>query len=279
MSLWEAPAKVNLSLEVGPPAANGYHPLRSLVLAVDWCDLLTFEEADDDELVITGADLPEGGENLVWKAIGSKRKPDGRPQLRINLEKTIPIAAGLGGGSANAAAALAAWADLMGTTATAADASLVGADVAFFLNGGLQWMEGFGEKLTKEKSQPELAIAVVVPDYELATVDVYKAWDRMGEPKGPSFEGRDLPPSLRGLGPFRNDLTPAALAIRPELGDFMDDLRSRWGQPVLMTGSGPGLFGWFPDIDEAEGAARTAPSSARASKAARPRPIGVDRVD
>jgi 4-diphosphocytidyl-2-C-methyl-D-erythritol kinase len=249
-------------------------------MAVDWCDLLRFEEADEDELVITGnADLPDGGENLIWRAIGTKRKPDGRPQLRIELEKTIAVGAGLGGGSSNGAAALAAWADLTGTTTSNADAAQVGADVAFFLQGGLQWMGGFGEQLTREKTRPELALAIVVPPFELATVDVYKKWDELGEPKAQSLDGRQLPPSLRSLGPFRNDLTPAAIALRPELGDFLDDLRQRWGQPPLMTGSGPALFGWFFDQSEAESAATAAPSAARSVRAARPRWSGVERVD
>jgi len=279
VSVWESPAKVNLSLEVGPPEAAGYHPLRSLAMCLDWCDLIRFEEADEDQLVIRGADLPDGGENLIWKAISSKRKPEGRPQLSIELEKSIAVAAGLGGGSSNAAAALMAWADLNGTEVTTDDAAAIGADVPFFLTGGLRLLEGYGERLTKVKAQPELAMAIVVPPFELATADVYRAWDRAGEPKGKSLDGRQLPPPLRGLGPLRNDLTPAAIELRPELGDFIDDLRDRWGQQVLMSGSGPALFSWFADAGEAEGALAAAPKEARAVRAARFRPLGVDRVE
>ena len=279
MSVWESPAKVNLSLEVGPLAANGYHPVRSLAMSLDWCDLIRFEEADEDELVISGADLPDGGENLIWKAIGTKRKPDGRPQLHIELEKSIAVSAGLGGGSSNAATTLAAWADMTGGEASLEEAAGIGADVAFFLKGGLQWMEGYGERLTNSKVRPELAVAVVVPPFELATREVYERWDRLGEPKGPSLDGRQLPPSLRALGPFRNDLTPAAVDLRPELGDFIEDLRQRWGQPVMMTGSGPALFTWLSDVGEAESAIDAAPRESRSVRAAHLRPIGVDRIE
>ena len=175
------------------------------------------------------------------------------------MEKSIAVSAGLGGGSSNAATALAAWADLTGGEASLEAAAGIGADVAFFLKGGLQWMEGYGERLTNSKERPELAVAVVVPPFELATRDVYQRWDRLGEPKGPSLDGRQLPPSLRGLGPFRNDLTPAAVDLRPELGDFIEDLSQRWGQPVMMTGSGPALFTWLSDVGEAESAVDAAP--------------------
>lgn len=284
MSVWESPAKVNLSLEVGPRESNGYHPLRSLVMCVDWCDLIRFEEADEDQLVITGADQRDAfleleRENLIWRAIGTQRKPDGHPQLHIELDKSIAVAAGLGGGSSNAAAALAAWADLTGSEVSAESAQEVGSDVSFFLRGGLQRMEGFGERLTKVKTNPELAVAVVVPPFELNTGDVYQRWDRLGEPKGPSIDGRQLPPPLRELGPFRNDLTAAAIEMRPELGDYIQDLRERWSQPVLMSGSGPALYSWFADEGEAEGAIAVAPKDARSSSAARPRPNGVDRIE
>ncbi len=97
MSVWEAPAKVNLSLEVGPRDESGKHQLRSLVQCLEWFDRLTFEEDDEDRLIIDGADLPDDGENLVWKAIQELRQGH-LPQLVIRLEKKIPVAAGLGGG-------------------------------------------------------------------------------------------------------------------------------------------------------------------------------------
>jgi 4-diphosphocytidyl-2-C-methyl-D-erythritol kinase len=280
MSVWEAPAKVNLSLEVGPRAAEGLHPLRSLVLCVDWCDILRFEESDEDHLMVTGVDLPDDGENLVWKAVAAIRLAR-QPQLEIRLDKSIAVGAGLGGGSSDAAATLAAVADLIGRDdeAVATAAVKVGADVSLFLRGGLQRMEGYGEKLAREKTLPDFSVAVAVPPFELETAQVYERWDTLEGPQGPEQDGRQLPPSLRLLGPLRNDLTPAAVSLRPELADFIVDLAQAWEQRPLMSGSGPALFGLFPDFSEAADAARAAPSACRHRQAARPRSNGVERID
>ncbi|MGH8958073.1 MAG: 4-(cytidine 5'-diphospho)-2-C-methyl-D-erythritol kinase [Acidimicrobiia bacterium] len=280
MSVWEAPAKVNLGLEVGPREATGLHPLRSLVLCVDWTDVLHFDESDEDHLQISGADLPDDGENLVWKAVAAIRQGN-RPQLQITLEKSIAIAAGLGGGSSDAAASLAAVADLMGRgeDAIRAAALEVGADVSLFLRGGLQLMEGYGEHLTKEKTFPDFSVAIAVPPFELETSRVYTRWDELDQPRGREVEGRRLPPSLRLFGPLRNDLTPAAIDLQPELADFIVELSSTWEQPVMMSGSGPALFGLFPDASEATDAAASAPASCRHRAAASPRSNGVERID
>ncbi|HJQ96530.1 MAG TPA: hypothetical protein VJ935_12590 [Acidimicrobiia bacterium] len=280
MSVWEAPAKVNLSLEVGPREATGLHPLHSLVLCVDWTDVLHFEESDEDHLQIVGADLPDDGENLIWAAVSAIR-PGDRPQLRITLEKSIAIAAGLGGGSSDAAATLAAVADLMGRDEEAirTAAAEVGADVALFLRGGLQWMEGNGERLTREKTLPDFFMAIAVPPFEMETARVYERWDELDQPRGPEVEGRRLPPSLRSQGPLRNDLTPAAISLQPELADFMAELTNTWEQPAMMSGSGPALFALFPDLSEATDAAVSAPASCRHRIAATPRSSGVERLE
>lgn len=279
MTVWRAPAKINLSLEVGPQDGSGKHPLRSLVQCIDWFDQLTFEEADEDHLVVAGADLPDDGENLIWKAVQAIRV-DGRPQLAIRLEKQIPVGAGLGGGSSDAAAALAAHADLTGSDrAVRQAAESVGADVPLFLTGGLQWMEGYGERLTREKKGVEMAVALAVPSIELSTAAVYRAWDGLDGPKGPEFGGRQLPPPLREFGPLRNDLTPAAQHLQPELSDFAVELAALWDQPALMSGSGPSFFGFFSDRIEAEEAAAAAPRSCRARQAALFIRTGVERID
>jgi 4-diphosphocytidyl-2-C-methyl-D-erythritol kinase len=121
-------------------------------------------------------------------------------------------------------------------------------------------------------------MAVAVPDFELETTAVYEAWDRLDGPKGPAVSGRQLLPALRSLSEARNDLTPAATALRPELGDWIEDLSARWGRPVLMTGSGPACFAFFADLDEAESAVRAAPSTSRAVRAVAPRSSGVGRA-
>ena len=280
--IWEAPGKVNLSLEVRSPEKDGMHPLRSLVQAVEWCDLLEVEEGDEDHLDIEGADLPDDGENLVWKAVTALRHKLGqdRPSLHMKLTKVVPVAAGLGAGSSDAAASLLALAALRNapTDLVAEVAPTVGADVPFFLVGGTAWMEGFGERITEARIRTDWALAVAVPDFELRTADVYGTWDELEEPRGPALDGRILPPSLRDHGPFRNDLTPAAMRLRPELGDWINELVETWERPIAMSGSGPSLFAFFADIDEAEGAVRSLPTSIRAGHAALPRRKGVVRV-
>ncbi|HKY48329.1 MAG TPA: 4-(cytidine 5'-diphospho)-2-C-methyl-D-erythritol kinase [Acidimicrobiia bacterium] len=281
--IWEAPAKVNLSLELRSPASDGMHPLRSMVQAVEWCDLLDVEEGDEDHLEIDGAELPDDGENLVWKGVTALRHKldQDRPSLHIKLTKSIAVAAGLGGGSSDAAAAMLALAAMRNASVdlVSETASGVGADVPFFLVGGTAWIEGYGERITKARIDNESwALAIAVPDFELRTADVYQAWDRLDEPIGPALDGRALPPSLREHGPFRNDLTPAAMSLRPELGDWIAELRDTWERPVAMSGSGPSLFAFFTDGDEAESAVEALSRSVRASRAVRPRRTGAVRV-
>jgi 4-diphosphocytidyl-2-C-methyl-D-erythritol kinase len=281
-STWEAPAKLNLSLEVRPRDSQGLHPLRSLAQTIEWCDILEITTADGDSLTIDGAELPDNGDNLIWKAVDSLRREMGRtkPPLAIRLQKRIAVAAGLGGGSSDAAATLLAVADNMHVPQPVLMkvAPEVGADVALFLKGGIQWMEGYGERLSFVPLSPDYSVAVAVPAFELSTGQVYETWDKLDSPVGRPIAGRGLPPSLRDFEPLRNDLTPAAMHIRPELGDWIEELTELWERPVLMTGSGPALFGFFADLDEAASAAKVSPK-ARAVRAAMPRSHGVRRLE
>lgn len=279
---WEAPAKVNLSLELRSRDAQGLHPLRSLFQAIEWNDLLDVMPSEVDELTIDGADLPDGGDNLVWKAVAELRREIGRdrPAMNMTLTKRIPVAAGLGGGSSDAAAALMATANIMRVEpkVTREIAPRVGADVPFFLHGGSLWAEGHGEQLTPARLPTDYAIAIAVPDFELRSADVYQAWDRLGEPTDREIAQRRLPPALRSNVTIRNDLTPAAVDLRPELGDWIEELSDLWERPVMMTGSGPALFAFFEDLDEAEDAARAVPDRARSARAVTPRDRGAHRL-
>lgn len=278
MPEWEAPAKLNLDLRVGAVDARGMHPLWSLVQTIEWTDRLEIEMGDDDRLQVDGLDLPDGGENLVWKAIEALGIPQ-RTSLDIRLVKNVAVAAGLGGGSSDAAAALAATADLLKLPgeAPAKAAPVVGADVPFFLVGGTARMEGYGERLTALEALAGFALAVAVPDFELPTSEVYRRWDDLERPIGPEVSGGLLPPALRIYEELRNDLTPAAISLRPELSDWIRDLQDRWSRPVLMSGSGPACFAFFVDSDEAADALSEAAGS-RAVCAADLRPRGVSRI-
>ena len=262
MSTWLAPAKVNLTLMVGSRSASGLHPVQSLVQTLDWCDRITVVEGEEDHLEIEGADLPRGADNLVWRAVVALESETGvaRPPLRVTLEKRIPTAAGLGGGSADAAAVLAALGEMLNVDSESLRkaAARIGSDVPAALQGGTLWVEGFGEQVAPLPPLSGFAVAVAMPWFPLLTADVYRTWDHLEGPRGAEFPTGTLPPSLRRSTPIRNDLTPAALYLRPELGDLMESAADMWGRPVSMSGSGPSLFSFFMDTEEAIEAARAA---------------------
>lgn len=279
MTIYESPAKVNLALLVQPPRPDGYHPIESLVQTIEWADELVVEEAEEESVVIEGADI-DPDDNLVVRALRAIRGQGSVPRLDIRLDKRIPTGAGLGGGSSNAAATLLAATEAGSLPASSASvaAATIGADVPLFLVGGTMMVSGIGEVV--ESLQPPLsgfAVAVAVPPFEMATVEVYRRWDLMEGPVGEVIDGRSLPPGLRDGMPIRNDLTPGAIDIEPTLADFMADLRAQWGVPVAMTGSGSGCFGFFADSAEATDAAASVSSMCRGSTGASLRSNGVSR--
>ena len=275
----EAAAKVNLSLQVKSLDGSGMHPLLSLAQSFDCCDRLSAALADENELDVGDADLPSGSDNLIWQAVEVlKNETDLDRPVSFVLSKRIPVAAGLAGGSADAAAALVAVSELLGVPPSTiqAAAARVGADVPFCLQGGLAWMEGHGQRLTAIEQIPaDYAVAVVVPPFVLNTGSVYRHWDRLDEPRGETVDGRHLPPSLRQFEPFVNDLYPAALDLRPDLGDWRAELTDRWARPVMLSGSGPALFAYFENRAEATEATGVASDDARARFAASPVSFGV----
>jgi 4-diphosphocytidyl-2-C-methyl-D-erythritol kinase len=268
----EAYAKVNLSLQVRPADLSGKHPLRSLVQSIDWADRVSLADAEEDRLAVTGLAVPAEGGNLAWRALEAVRSLSSRPSpVLLQLEKAIPVAAGLGGGSADAAAVLALAAERFGVPDAARDALApdLGADVPFCLMGGTAWMEGYGERLDALPNGCDYVLAVVVPPFEVPTADVYRRWDELGGPEGGGVSGRLLPLSLREYAPLRNDLAVAALDLFPELGDWISDVNRLWNGPVLVSGSGPALFGFFGTESEAADAAG-AVEGARGVRACRP---------
>jgi 4-diphosphocytidyl-2-C-methyl-D-erythritol kinase len=276
VTVYESPAKLNLALLVETPRADGMHHLQSLVQTIDWLDLLEVEESEEDNLVIEGADLdPE--DNLVSRSLQAMRGRGFVPPLDVRLDKQIPIGAGLGGGSSNAAATLLAAAEIGKIPRSVAEevAPTIGADVPLFLIGGTLLMGGIGDQVESMQPLSGFAVAVAVPAFELSTVEVYRRWDEIEGPEGEAIAPRLLPPGLREGIPIRNDLTAAAFDLEPSLADFLADLRLRWDGPVLMTGSGSGCFGFFPDLDEAADAARSVEDMCRAAVGARLRATGV----
>lgn len=280
MNEYEAPAKLNLSLHVMPPTDGGYHPLTSIVQTIAWLDQLEVDRSEEasDSLEVVGREL-EVEDNLVLRAVKAARAEFEVPPLRFVLRKEVPLAAGLGGGSSDAAGALLAAKDFSGWSGELESiASGIGADVLLFLTGGTLMMGGVGERVERLRPLDDFAVAVVVPGFGLSTAEVYRKWDELEGPEGSPIPDESLPPSLRGDMPMRNDLLPAALTLEPELGDFMADVRSVWGVPVSLTGSGSACFGYFASFDEASDAAAAVSESCSVTRGVALRNRGVARV-
>lgn len=275
MTMYEAPAKLNLSLLVSPPRSDGYHPLASLVQTIEWCDRLDVEAGEGRDELESDID-----DNLVTRALAVVREFGSVPPLSLSLDKEIPESAGLGGGSSDAAAALVAAADFgdVPRDSLPAAASRVGSDVSLFLTGGTLLMGGLGESVDQVRPASGFSVAVVSPEFGLSTQDVYARWDRLEGPQGDEVANGLLPPSLRDRMPMRNDLLPAALDVEPLLGDFMADVSAIWGTAVCLTGSGSACFGYFTALDEATDAASAVSHLTREGRGVELRDHGVKRV-
>jgi len=255
-----APAKLNLCLFLGPRRDDGLHELRSLFEPLALADLIDVSEAGRDEVVCPGV----AGENLAARALAALRAHGwGGPPLRVEIEKRIPVAAGLGGGSADAAAVLrlaqGAVADL------GALAEELGADVPSQLVPGLALVGGAGERVERLPTPPAHAVLLLPGGGGLDTAAVFAEADRLGLGRGME-ELDELGRRLReaagaGASPLEyagllaNDLEPAARSLRPEIGAALNALREAGAPLAFMSGSGPTVVGLFPTLAEAKSAA------------------------
>jgi 4-diphosphocytidyl-2-C-methyl-D-erythritol kinase len=249
-----APAKINLTLEVGRPRADGMHPLQSVVAFADVGDGIEVSEADDLTLAIAGpfaASLSSGEDNLVIRAVRAlAHAANVSPRARIVLEKNLPVASGIGGGSADAAATLQAlnqlWGLGLGDVALSAIARPLGADVPVFFSGdGAALMSGVGQEVAP-LALPALAAVLVNPLIALPTVDVYRQFDRMGLGREFFLAAHDwsTPADVwEGVTAIGNDLTAAAQVLAPEIAVMLDALRadSRC-RCAGLSGSGATVF-------------------------------------
>lgn len=281
MRRYEAPAKLNLALHVSAPRRDGLHPIHSLVQTIEWCDLLTVDvDADEDHFDASGIEVdPE--DNLVMRALGVVRALMPVRPVSLTLDKRIPPASGMGGGSSDAAATLRALGDLVGLDDPALFelAEGLGADVPLFLEGGSLEVTGIGERLRRMRQFQGVSLGVAVPEFGLSTADVYRRWDDLEGPQGEPLPESAVPPSLRDGIPLRNDLLPAALDLEPMLGEFMAELRAVWETAVALTGSGSACFAFFSTLDEASDAATAASGFASHTRGVEPRPRGVAEIE
>ena len=260
--LVHAPAKLNLCLYLGAPREDGLHELCSLFEPLALADLLEVEEAERDEVLCPGVE----GENLAARALaGLRERGWGRAPLRLRIEKRVPVAAGLGGGSADAAALLRLAAGEVDDLEALAAA--LGADVPSQLRPALALVEGAGERV-EPLPQPAPHAALLLPDGGgLSTAAVFAEADRLGAGR-PLAELEELATQLRlaagaGASPLSypellaNDLEAPARSLRPGIGDALDELREAGAPVALLSGSGPTAVGLFPDLAAAQAAAAT----------------------
>jgi 4-diphosphocytidyl-2-C-methyl-D-erythritol kinase len=266
----QTPAKVNLFLEVLGKRPDGYHELATLMVAVSLFD--TLEVKEDSHPAITldlvfppqdpgGGDRPAltaGPENLVWKAADLLRRRTGHPGgAHLRLHKQIPLAAGLAGGSSDAAATLRALNDLWHLGLSPAELAELGAelgsDVPFFLGGAAAWCTGRGEIVTPLNPGCSLWLVLVCPPFGLATASVFGALTPPAEP----LDGTPLCRALeRGdidalAGGLFNRLQPVAQGLCPALAE-LDARLGQFGAGHLMSGSGTTFFVLCRDQNEAE---------------------------
>ena len=266
----QAPAKINLSLHVLGRRDDGYHDLESLVVFADLVDTLTLHPGAPLSLVVTGPTARASGpvsDNLVLKAASAlaARVPTLETGAFV-LHKKLPAAAGIGGGSADAAAALRLLARANGlaleNAALGAAARAIGADVPVCLESRARMMRGAGEMLGPPLALPALAAVLVNPGVVVETAAVFRA---MGLAPG---ETRDIalhPDIPEGTGAdgviavlerCRNDLEPATRQVQPVVSDVLDQIRQKAGcRLARMSGSGATCFGLFAAMDQAVAAA------------------------
>jgi 4-diphosphocytidyl-2-C-methyl-D-erythritol kinase len=246
-----APGKVNLCLFLGPLREDGRHEVVTLLESVSLADTLivAVASAPPDQVVCAG--VP--GLNIVAQALDGLRARgwDG-PPVRVTIDKRIPVAAGMGGGSADAAAMLriaSAIAPVPRDVAETLAASL-GADVPSQLRSGLSLGTGAGEVVERREPLPEHALVIVPQGFGLSTPEVYREADRLGLPRNQSdLADRLHAVRVREMPELVNDLEPAALSLRPEIGRALEAVREAGAEHAMVSGSGPTVFGLCTGAD------------------------------
>lgn len=291
-----APAKLNLTLAVIARRDDGYHSLHSVFVPLGLADRLSLAVAggDRDTLHVSGTDAGPIQDNLVLKAVAATRiavrgqwsgGPGPAPALAARLDKRIPVAAGLGGGSSDAAAAidaaLEAWAAELDPEARLRVGAAIGSDVPFFLAGGPALVEGRGERVARlDGLHGAPGVLIVTPAVRVSSRDVFAAFDaiRSHGDSATRMTSTHLAEELRaklstadlvaraGAMTVANDLLPAVAMLVPALVPFRRALSRLLGRPVGLSGSGPtlwSLYASFSEAGEAADAVTTALSEGR----------------
>lgn len=257
----KAYAKINLGLDVVRRLENGYHEVKMVMQTVGIYDVLHFERIPEGIVVTTDSgELPTDENNLIYKAAKLMKEHYGiREGVRIHLEKHIPIAAGMAGGSTDAAATMKGINRLFDLGCTLEELMelgvKIGADVPYCVMGGTALAEGIGEKLTALPAAPECFLVVAKPDINVSTKYVYEHLDAAGVKEHPDIDGMVKAieeESLQGiLDRMGNVLESVTVTAYPIIDTIKVRMRQLGALNSLMSGSGPTVFGIFIDEKEA----------------------------
>jgi 4-diphosphocytidyl-2-C-methyl-D-erythritol kinase len=279
-----APAKINLHLAIKDRRPDGFHNLESIFMAVDFGDSLCFQPArvDGQCLIKMNWRIPSKQvlpplKNIVYKAVSLFRERSGFTQgLRVSIDKRIPVGAGLGGGSSDAAATLLALNRLSGAGLSEAAlgelAQQLGSDVPFFLKGGAAWVSGRGERIQPVDVPHGLSVVLVHPGFASNTGEAFGLLDKAREGKklADDMSAECLIHALNeepARWPYRNDFLPVFLAAgRTVYGDILAELRELGADFCALSGSGSTCFGIFRDKAAARIAVETLKTSGDSKK-------------
>lgn len=258
----EAPAKINLYLGVGDLRSDGYHEVTTVMQTLSLCDSLRCSPAEHLDVVVEPDIGVAAAENLIYKAAVSLGAAlDRSPDVRIEAVKRIPHGAGLGGGSSDAAATLRMLARHFGIAPNSPVlqevARSLGADVAFFLDGGTALLGGRGDELQAPLPTPELDVVLIKPEASISTAAAYKAFDDIGSSslgdRSLLLDACERNDSLAVARSIHNDFTDAAISLCPEIADVFDVCAAHDGVlGCAVSGSGSAVFAICADKQAAK---------------------------
>jgi len=256
-------AKVNLGLDIVGRREDGYHLIDTVFQEVDFGDQLHFRriKADECRLSSDSPDFPRGAENLCTQAFWAMKKRYSEiAGVRLHAEKRIPAGAGLGGGSSNAATTLLAIAQIYnlqtGIDELLGIAQSLGADVPFFLYGGIARGTGIGEHITPLEQRLEVPLVIVMPAVHIPTEWAYDNVSYTLTPKGVDDNLERFFEKRGRLRRIRNVFEPLIIERYSEIGDIRQRLYHLQADHVSISGSGAAIFGLFPDTETASNAAQ-----------------------
>jgi 4-diphosphocytidyl-2-C-methyl-D-erythritol kinase len=258
-----SPAKVNLVLRVLGRRTDGYHDILSLMQRINLCDEMLFSPRLGGIVIrCPDSSLPEDGGNIAYRAaeafISRTQTP---PGVEIIIRKRIPVAAGLGGGSSNAATTLLALNEIAGYPLTREElmrmGAKLGADVPFFIFGGTAWASGIGDHLIAAAPLPRIRFVLVNPGFAVSTKMVYQSLDLGLTNQAISYSIPRFSTLEDLIDGLTNDLEKVTVRLHPVLDHIKTRMIENGARGVLMSGSGPTIFGIFTDEESALQAEKT----------------------